>query len=100
MSKRGDVSTMQCMERTLLPSTALCASAEAAQGELGHPPARSVSVLGVAGRGLRTESYFFLGSFSICATKSAISRLVVGAERKKRSRISAGAGGCCCGASS
>lgn len=52
----------------------------------------SVSALVEAGRGLRKE-FGFLGPLSICPTKSAISRLVVGAEWRKRRMISAGAGG-------
>lgn len=56
------------------------------------------SVLKEAGRGLRSE-FVLLGCLSTCPTKSAISRRV-SAEWKKSSMISAGAGGCSCGASS
>lgn len=98
MSKPGDVSTIYVHreERTLLLSTALCASSAAARGELRHgqqPPqltahswcSRSVSGPGW-GRERVGKGISFLGPLSVCPTKPVISSLVVGAQWKARDR--------------
>lgn len=79
-----------CLERTWPLSTALCASAEAVWGELGHgkqPP--SSQPFGLWPWVRQTEvrkGISFLGPLSICPAKAATSGLVVGARWKQRER--------------